>query len=300
MHKIQSRFFFHFLFLVLFLALSSFSRASAGETILWEKSLKEAREAASSSGKSILLYFQGGEKEQTNRIEDSFYDLGLISLTKDFTCLRVSADERQELARQYGVKIFPAFLVALPSGKRLTCMEGPREYSPTILSAFLELAKEVLKAAPPEPKKAKKQVKKENLFTADFSGKSVLGNISVSYPGCFFSDQDDLSFHLRVVHPATSSLEASFSIADEPKNVVLNLKHMTSRSGDFPGWAPVSIMVNGNYILFHQDIGSDKFTTADYDITQYCVRGQNTILWQLSPDARTYYCIKEIRVEVDR
>ncbi|MFH0802912.1 MAG: hypothetical protein V2A78_11100 [bacterium] len=294
----QRKFIAFLLSLILILFVSSFRQVSAGEMILWEKSLKEAREASSSSGKLILLYFQSGEKEQTNRIEDSFYDLGLIALTKKFSCLKVGSDESQDLAREYGIKAFPAFLVALPSGKRLTCLEGPREYSPMIISAFLELAGEALKAVPPEPRKIKKQVKKENLFIADFSGQSVLGNLSVSYPGCFFSDQDDISFHLRVVHPTSSSLEANFSIADEPKNVALKLKHMTSRSGDFPGWAPISIMINGNYLIFHQDIGSNNFPTMDYDITQYCVRGQNTILWQLSSDARTNYCIKEIRVEI--
>jgi|GEM_PF-6712076 len=297
--KISKRKYVAFLLpLIVILFVSSLRQVSAGETILWEKSLKEARESSSSSGKPMLLYFQSVDNEQTSRIEDSFYDLGLIALSKKFSCLKVGADESQDLAREYGVKAFPAFLVALPSGKRLTCLEGSREYSPTIISAFLELAGEVLKAVPPEPKKVKKQVKKENLFVADFSGQSVLGNLSISYPGCFFSDLDDISFHLRVVSPTSSSLEANFSMADEPKNVVLKLKHMTSRSGDFPGWAPISIMINGNYLIFHQDIGSNNFSTMDYDITQYCVRGLNTILWQLSPDARTYYCVKEIRIEI--
>jgi hypothetical protein len=303
MSKIMGRFLLCFLWLILLQGLVFPVLIRAGEMIRWEKSLKDAREAASLSGKPILFYFQGEEKEQADKIEDSFYDLGLIALTKNYTCFRVASEEKQELARQYQVKAFPAFVVALSSGRRLTCLDGPREYSPTILSAFLEMTSEVLKAAllenkPRENKKDRKTAKRENIFNADFSGKNAQGNLTVSYPGCFFSDQDDISFHLRVVHPSTSSLEADFPISGEFGKVLLTLKHMTSRSGDFPGWAPVSIMVNGNYLLFHQDIGSDRFSTSEYDITQFCVKGQNTILWQLSTDSRTYYCIKEIRVEI--
>lgn len=111
--------------------------ATAGEQIEWAKSWDEARKAAESSNKLIVVDFFTDWCGWCKRLDANTYtDAGVIKLSRDFVNLKVNAEkEGVELAKKYGVNGYPTILVLDKTGEVVGRIGGympPEPFAKTI------------------------------------------------------------------------------------------------------------------------------------------------------------------------
>lgn len=110
------------------------------EGMNWYKDFNQAKEMAKAENKPMLLDFYTDWCGWCKRLDkDTYGNEEVIKLSQQFVCVKVNAEENQQLAKTYNVRGFPTTVFLNPEGSLIAAVPG---YMPP--ADFLSQMKSVL------------------------------------------------------------------------------------------------------------------------------------------------------------
>jgi thioredoxin-related protein len=137
--------------LVAFCAVITLS--ASAEPLQWLSDYNQALQAASTSGKSLLIYCVQESCEWCTKMENRVLtDLSFVRLAQNFIRLRMRMDDQSEGSRvreRFGVVTVPTLLVIDPTGRLLNRISGYME--PSALIADIHMIQEFIRLEKKNP-----------------------------------------------------------------------------------------------------------------------------------------------------
>lgn len=111
---------------VFMLGACMFATESHAEGIKWETSATKAKQTALSSGRNVLVYVGADFCGYCRKLEYSTWSNSSVAdhVANKFVPLKVDGMRSPDLARQLGVRAFPATILMSPSGTVISRMDG--------------------------------------------------------------------------------------------------------------------------------------------------------------------------------
>jgi hypothetical protein len=106
------------------------------------------------------------------------------------------------------------------------------------------------------------------------SGKSVTDGIDGLKTSGILEDRYDDSYHLKLFRG--EYLTFSFNVPMNSLSGRIEIKHLTSASGDKDGSSPVTLYFNNNRVTSWDNLGK-AYTTDKIDISEFLKQGNNKI-----------------------
>ncbi len=120
------------------------ARAAAVETptqrgatgIAWASSFENALEEAQIDGKIVMVDFFTDWCGWCRRLDsDTYSNADVAAHARRIVCVKVNAERRTDLARRYGVRVFPTITFLRPDGTQIDGIRGylpPRQFIPVL------------------------------------------------------------------------------------------------------------------------------------------------------------------------
>ncbi|MFH1189891.1 MAG: thioredoxin family protein [Candidatus Omnitrophota bacterium] len=126
--------------------------AAGADAISWQSDLDSALDRADSSGDPIMADFYTTWCHWCKKMDsDTYSDMTVNSLAKDFICVQIDADRNRETARKYSVSGYPTVIFLNSSGDVIQTVTGYR--SPDAFASIMEGVLKMVEPRNPEPKK---------------------------------------------------------------------------------------------------------------------------------------------------
>lgn len=140
--------------------------------------------------------------------------------------------------------------------------------------------------------------KKHPIYTVDFSKSFIRASENIddikTGPGVYYST---LGNSWLLHYNGTSTLEVMFTKGGEVSGIaMLNVKHLASLVGG-KTYSPINITINGKTFLNRYSPAKSEWVEDHFEITDYLVKGKNTVKIQLADDSLGNYCINKLSVE---